>query len=110
MILIADRTGRLSRLFRSGFKTSDHTVTCESFEAAVNALDNLQVSMAIVTENLSDRHGFELLSHLALHFPLLPAIYVSEDSRKETIITAMRRGARDFLEWPFDASHLFTAI
>jgi hypothetical protein len=39
--------------------------------------------------------GFDLLSRLALHFPQLPVIYVSEDSRKETIIAAFQ-GAGHF--------------
>jgi two-component SAPR family response regulator len=110
MILIADKTGSLSQLFKQRPGLERSHVTCESFEAAMNALDKLQVSMAIVAQNLLDRHGFELLSHLSRHFPLLPVIYVSKDSRKETIISAMRRGARDFLEWPFDASELLTAV
>ncbi len=110
MILIADKTGRLSKLFKQRPDLERSHVNCESFAAAMNALDILQVSMAIVAQNLLDRHGFELLSHLSRHFPLLPVIYVSEDSRKETIISAMRRGARDFLEWPFDASDLLTAV
>ena len=110
MILIADKTGSLSKLFKQCPGLERSHVTCESFEAAMNALDKLQVSMAIVAQNLLNCHGFELLSHLSRHFPLLPVIYVSEDSRKETIISAMRRGARDFLEWPFDASDLLTAV
>ena len=110
MILIADRTGNLSKVLKQCTGPELSHVNCESFETALNALQKLQVRMAIVTQNLVDRHGFELLSHLALHFPALPVIFVSEDSRKETIISAMRRGARDFLEWPFDASDLFTAI
>jgi len=110
MILIADKTGRLSKLFKQRPDLERSHVNCDSFAAAMNALDKLQVSMAIVAQNLLDRHGFELLSHLSRHFPLLPVIYVSEDSRKETIISAMRRGARDFLEWPFDASDLLTAV
>ena len=110
MILIADKTGRLSKLFKQRPDLERSHVNCDSFAAAMNALDILQVSMAIVAQNLLDRHGFELLSHLSRHFPLLPVIYVSEDSRKETIISAMRRGARDFLEWPFDASDLLTAV
>lgn len=110
MILIADKTGNLSILFKQSAGLERSHVTCESFEAALAALDKLQFSMAIVAQNLLDRHGFELLSYLSRHFPLLPVIYASEDSRRETIISAMRRGARDFLEWPFDASDLFTAI
>jgi two-component SAPR family response regulator len=110
MILIADKTGNLSNLFKQCTGPERSHVNCESFEAALNALHKRQARMAIVAPHLVDRHGFELLSHLALHYPALPVIFVAEDSRKETIISAMRRGARDFLEWPFDASHLLTAI
>lgn len=110
MILIADRTGNLSKLLKQCTDPERSHVNCESFEAALNALHKRQVRMAIVTPDLVDRHGFELLSHLALHYPALPVIFVAEDSRKEMIISAMRRGARDFLEWPFDAPHLSAAI
>jgi DNA-binding SARP family transcriptional activator len=50
------------------------------------------------------------LSHLQVHFPNLPTIFVTDDSRKETVISAMRRGARDFLESPFEAQVLIDSI
>ena len=110
MILIADRTGNLAKLLKPCTGPEQRHVNCESLEAALNALHRLQVRMAVITPDLTDHHGFELMSHMALHYPTVPIIFVSEDSRKETIISAMRRGARDFLEWPFDASHLAAAI
>jgi two-component SAPR family response regulator len=110
MILIADSTGNLSKLLKPCTDPVRSHVNCESFEAALEFLHQREVHIAIVRQKLVDRHGFELLSHLTLHFPALPVIFVAEDSRKETIISAMRRGARDFLEWPFDASDLLTAI
>jgi DNA-binding SARP family transcriptional activator/ActR/RegA family two-component response regulator len=110
MILIADSTGNLSQLLKQCTARVQRHVNCSSFEAALESLRHLDVRMAIVAQNLADRHGFELLSHLAFHFPTLPVIFVADDSRKETIISAMRRGARDFLEWPFDTSDLLNAI
>ena len=110
MILIADSTGNLSKLLKLCTGPVRSHVNCESFEAALDSLHQPEVCMAIVRQNLADRHGFELLSHLTLHFPALPVIFVAEDSREETIISAMRRGARDFLKWPFGASDLMTAI
>jgi two-component SAPR family response regulator len=110
MILVADRTGNLSDLLKQFAGPDVSHVDCPSFEEALNVMQKLKVHMAIVTQNLADRHGFELMSHLAHYFPALPVIFVSEDSRKETIVSAMRRGARDFLEWPIDASQLLAAI
>jgi len=110
MILIADRTKKLSDLLSgcSGFELAH--IHCESFSAAVDCAQKNRIRLAIVTQDLFDRHGFELLSYFQLHFPQVPVIYVSDDSRKETIISAMRRGARDFFEWPVERASLLNSI
>jgi len=110
MILIADKTGYLPNLQESNLDFPYEFICCDSFHAAIECVEKKRIHLVIVSEKLGDRHGFELLSHLQAYFPTLPAIYVTDDSRKETVISAMRRGAKDFLEAPVDAQSLIDSI
>src|SRR5512143_2120946 len=69
MILIADRTSYLSNLLKSEPAYAYDCICCNSFSAAINHVEKQGVRIVIVAQNLSDRHGFELLSHLQTHFP-----------------------------------------
>lgn len=110
MILIADRTGSVLNLLKSVAGFDRVCVGCDSYAAAVEHMKQQRMAAAVVSHDLSDRHGFELLSHLQVHYPRVPAIYLTADTRKETIISAMRRGAKDLLELPLDAPALIEAI
>jgi DNA-binding SARP family transcriptional activator/DNA-binding NarL/FixJ family response regulator len=110
MILIADRHDTVSTLLAATAGVAHEVTACGSFSAAVEFLRSQPVELVIVGQDLCDRHGLELLSHVQANHPDLPAIYVTADSRKETIISAMRRGAKDFLEIPVEAQSLLEAI
>jgi two-component SAPR family response regulator len=110
MILIAEKTGYLSNLLKPNPNFAEQCICCDSFHAALECLEKQKVHLVIVAQDLCDRHGFELLSHLQAYFPKLPAIFITDDPRKETVISAMRRGAKDFLELPFEAQVLIDSI
>jgi CheY-like chemotaxis protein len=53
--------------------------------------------------------GLDLLNVLRSNFPSTPLIFVAEDSAKETILSAFRSGAHDYLEKPVD-EHSFAEV
>jgi two-component system nitrogen regulation response regulator NtrX len=58
----------------------------------------------------SDLDGLEILSILKQMDPLLPVVVISGHGTVETAVTAIRRGAYDYLEKPFQADKLIVTV
>src|SRR6185295_8956182 len=58
----------------------------------------------------SDQDGLEILSMLKEMDPLLPVVVISGHGTVETAVTAIRRGAYDYLEKPFKADKLIVTV
>ncbi len=58
----------------------------------------------------SDLDGLEILSILKEMDPLLPVVVISGHGTVETAVTAIRRGAFDYIEKPFQADKLLVTI
>lgn len=102
MLLIAEKENRITTLIdRSGPYFSRYG-KAHSFQSAVEAIERESINFAIVSQELQDISGLELLGYFHAHFPNIPVIFVANDSKNETILSALRRGARDYLEWPFN--------
>ena len=54
--------------------------------------------------------GLELLNQVKNHDPSLPVIVISGHGNIETAVAAIKRGAYDFIEKPFQADHLILAV
>ncbi len=106
MILIADKSDRLIRQLKRTRYSHQEFVRLNSYADAVRHVGCNTIHAAIISQHLSDALGYELLCYLQTHDSRIPVIYIAEDSRKESILSAMRGGARDFLVWPVDANAL----
>lgn len=58
----------------------------------------------------SDIDGLEILSMLKEMDPLLPVVVISGHGTVETAVTAIRRGAYDYIEKPFQAEKLILTV
>jgi two-component system nitrogen regulation response regulator NtrX len=58
----------------------------------------------------SDLDGLEILTLLKEMDPLLPVVVISGHGTVETAVTAIRRGAFDYLEKPFQAEKLIVTV
>lgn len=58
----------------------------------------------------SDMDGLSLLKYLKGIDPMLPVIVISGHGNVETAVAAIRRGAYDFLEKPFNADRLILVV
>jgi two-component system nitrogen regulation response regulator NtrX len=58
----------------------------------------------------SELDGLEILSLLKEMDPLLPVLVISGHGTIETAVTAIRRGAYDYLEKPFEAERLIVTV
>lgn len=80
--------------------------------SALNAIKFRQPSLVILDVWLGDneRDGIKILEIIKRDHPYVPVIMISGHSTIETAVAAIKRGAYDFLEKPFDANRLLLLV
>ena len=58
----------------------------------------------------SEMDGMELLDHIKAQYPDLPVVMISGHGNIETAVSAIKRGAYDFIEKPFETDRLLLVI
>jgi DNA-binding NtrC family response regulator len=79
------------------------------------ALDRAEFDLALIDLNYardttSGREGFELLDRIRAADPALPVLVMTAWSSVAGAVEAMRRGARDYVEKPWDDERLLAAV
>ena len=84
-------------------------ITCTSvytIKAAIKALKEEHYSFIISDIRLPDGDGLDFLSHVQKHYPGTPVCMITAHGNMDTAITALKRGAFDFINKPFDLKQL----
>ena len=94
-----------------GFKTE----LAESPSSALAAIEKRDFDLALIDLNYqrdttSGQEGLELLSRLQAADSTLPVIVMTAWGSVEVAVEAMRRGARDFVQKPWDNTRLLTVL
>jgi two-component system C4-dicarboxylate transport response regulator DctD len=75
------------------------------------ALASITVPDLVITDlRMPHMDGFEVLRGLRARAPELPVVVITGHGDVPHAVRAMREGAEDFLEKPYDASHLMAVI
>jgi two-component system, NtrC family, nitrogen regulation response regulator NtrX len=84
------------------------TRTAADSEEALQALSDRRPSLALLDVWLqgSKLDGLQLLEEMKRRDPSLPVLIISGHGNLDTAVAAIRQGAVDFIEKPFEASHL----
>jgi FixJ family two-component response regulator len=85
----------------------------EAFESAHQFLavfDSTRPGCVVAAANLPDVDGVELQRRLADQGAIIPFIFVTTSADVSTAVEAMKRGAIDFIESPFDPAALLERI
>lgn len=93
-------------LRRLGLSISCFTIA----EDCINNLNDGSCDLLVTDLRLPGKNGLELLSHVRIHHPWLPVILLTQYGDVETAVQAMKMGAVDFIEKPFEAEKLRSAI
>lgn len=88
------------------------TRTAAHSDAALAALDERRPSLVLLDVWLegSRLDGLELLDEIKRRDPSLPVLVISGHGNLDTAVAAIRRGAADFIEKPFEAERLIYLI
>jgi NtrC-family two-component system response regulator AlgB len=79
-------------------------------EQAIAALKEERFDAVLLDLNLGQRNGLDVLSEIQKLQPDLPVVMFSAQGSVKTAVEAMRRGAVDFLEKPFQREHFVTVL
>jgi DNA-binding NtrC family response regulator len=115
-VLIADDQPDVLEALRLLLKGEGFTVdTVGSPAAALSALerrdyDALLMDMNYARDTTSGDEGFALLDKLSVFEPDLPVIVMTGYGSVSSAVDAMRRGARDYVEKPWDNTRLVSIL
>ena len=115
-VLVADDQADVLEALRLLLKTHSYDIdTAGSPAAVLSALekrdyDALLLDMNYTRDTTSGREGLDLLEQLRGLEPDLPIIMMTAWGSVEGAVVAMRRGARDYIEKPWDNSRLMTIL
>ena len=116
LVLIADDQPDIVEALRLLLKAEGYrTVTAHVPEGVVALLDRHDVDAALIDLNYtrdttSGREGLDLLSRIRAIDSTLPVIVMTAWGSVDKAVEAMRIGARDFIEKPWDNARLLTTL
>jgi FixJ family two-component response regulator len=89
----------------------DYRVKCfDSAETFLDRFDPREVACAIVDIRMSGMSGLELQDRLAERHCLLPMLFITGHGDVPMAVTAMKKGAIDFIEKPFKEEDLLDLV
>jgi two-component system, NtrC family, nitrogen regulation response regulator NtrX len=108
-ILIVDDEPDICELVAGILQDEGHdTRTARDSDEALSAVVARQPNLVFLDIWLRDSRldGLQLLDSLKQRHPELPIVMISGHGNKETAVSAIKRGAYDFIEKPFKADRL----
>jgi len=86
--------------------------TAANADAAIEALDARRPSLVLLDVWLqgSRMDGLELLDEIKRRDPTIPVLMISGHGNIDTAVAAIRKGAADFIEKPFEADRLLHLV
>jgi DNA-binding NtrC family response regulator len=116
LVLIADDQTDVVEALRLLLKAEGYrTVTAHVPEGVLAVLEREQADAALIDLNYtrdttSGREGLDLLSRIRALDPTLPVVVMTAWGSVDKAVEAMRLGARDFIEKPWDNTRLLTTL
>lgn len=112
-ILIVDDEADIRDLVAGVLEDEGYTArTAADSDAALSALDERRPSLVLLDVWLqgSRLDGLDLLEEIKRRDPTLPVLMISGHGNLDTAVAAIRRGATDFIEKPFEAEQLLLLV
>src|SRR5271157_583462 len=115
-ILVADDQPDVLEAMRLLLKAEGYQIECvASPKAAIQALEARDFDVVIIDLNYtrdttSGGEGLELLSKIQSIDSILPVVVMTAWGSVEVAVEAMRRGARDFIQKPWENARLLTVL
>ncbi len=115
-VLIADDQPDVLEALRLLLKGEGFRIESASSPAAIleaidgDDFDAVLMDLNYARDTTSGQEGLDLLSQLRSHDPTLPVVVMTAWGSVEVAVEAMRRGARDFIQKPWENARLLTIV
>ena len=115
-VLIADDQADVLEALRLLLKAEGYTLQAVTSPAALMAaleagdFDVLLMDLNYTRDTTSGREGLDLLPRVQALDPTLPVVVMTAWGSVDVAVEAMRRGARDFVQKPWDNERLLTIL
>src|ERR1043166_6786606 len=115
-LLIADDQPDVLEALRLLLKGEGYRIDSAGSPAAIlepvdsPELDAVLMDLNYARDTPSGQEGLDLLSQIRGHDPTLPVVVMTAWSSVELAVEAMRRGARDFVQKPWENARLLTIV
>src|SRR5207247_8128899 len=115
-VLIADDQPDVLEALRLLLKGEGYRIESAGSPAAIlDAIDSREFDAVLMDLNYardttSGQEGLDLLSQIRSHDPTLPVVVMTAWGSVELAVEAMRRGARDFLQKPWENQRLLSIV
>ena len=115
-VLLADDQPDILEALQLLLKTEGYVVQSVTSPAAVLAavgetdFDAVLIDLNYARDTTSGREGLDLLARLKAEDPTLPVIVMTAWASVDVAVEAMRCGARDFIQKPWDNARLLTIV
>ncbi|MGE0616231.1 MAG: sigma-54-dependent transcriptional regulator [Bacteriovoracia bacterium] len=111
-VLVVDDEDTIRNLLKSRLEREGHEVTCvaNADEAEKAFTQGGEVGVMVTDIKMPGKDGFELMKITREKYPQLRVIVITGHGEKEMAVRALRQGAADYLEKPFDLDQLSHAV
>jgi two-component system, NtrC family, response regulator AlgB len=82
----------------------------DSGQVGMTWLKDEKFDAVLLDMNLGPENGMEILSQIQKQYPQMPVVMITAQGSIQTAVEAMRRGASDFLEKPFQREQFLTVL
>ncbi len=111
MVLVVDDEPHQCLLVKRWLELDGHEVeTAHSAEDCLRAMSRLMPDALCVDLNMPGMNGLELLERIKTTHPYLPVIVLTAETGVDTIMSATRLGAYDYLTKPVERTKLVTQL
>jgi two-component system response regulator HydG len=110
-VVVVDDDANIRKLVARALREIDvETVTHDDAEAALHALDDQRISVALIDVMLPGMSGLEFLEALRRRRPDIETIMMTGSMSIENAVRAMKAGAYDYLQKPFESVEKLTSV
>src|SRR5213594_3666882 len=115
-VLIADDQPDVLEALRLLLKGEGYRIESAGSPAAIleaidgDEFDAVLMDLNYARDTTSGQEGLDLLSQVRSHDPTLPVVVMTAWGSVEVAVEAMRRGARDFVQKPWDSARLLSIL
>ena len=82
----------------------------DSGQTGLTWLKDEKFDAVLLDMNLGPENGLEILTQIQKQYPQMPVVMITAQGSIQTAVEAMRRGASDFLEKPFQRDQFLTVL